>query len=178
MVRIRSQKNFNMVLLATVLVVIVVITAYAFTRQISVDLPPYLNRCLPLNGSYVYRSIPVLAINITGVPQQIPSNIGVDGNCFRPIFTLAPTGAIHIVTDVNRDYTLGDFFLIWGNTYGVSFSIFNRFQIFDYKTNQNHNLTMFINHRGQISPDTSFENYVLPRDANDTNIFLIGIDYT
>ncbi len=181
MQRLGGQKKFNMILMVSALVIIVIITAYAFTKQTSVELPNYLNRCIPLTGPYVYRSIPAVAINISGVPQQIPANIGINGNCFRPIFTLANTGAIHIVTDVDRNYTLGDFFLVWGNTYGVSYATFNQFQIFDHKTDQNHNLTMIVYHSGQgavPAPSNSFQNYVFPRNANSTDPYLIQIVYS
>jgi hypothetical protein len=52
----------------------------------------------------------------------IPGNVGFDNTCARPIHTHDTSGTLHVETDVNRNYTVGDFFLIWGkllNSSGV-----------------------------------------------------------
>src|SRR5712692_9463229 len=162
------QKMFNRIVLVAILVVTVAITAYAFTRSTSVPLPPYLDRCIPLTGSYVYRSTPQLLLNISGIDQTVPANIGVAGSCIRPIFTLSATGVIHIVTDQDRNYTLGDFFLVWGNSYGPDFAKFNQNQIFSNPTGNGHSLAMdvCIGSPPSCVPNHDFQNYVFPRNAN------------
>ncbi len=70
-----------------------------------------------------------LTILVNGTPQQIPYGIGVpgaqvqttpqgpfvtSGACFSWLHTHAPDGIIHIESPIQRTYTLGDFFDIWG----------------------------------------------------------------
>lgn len=146
-----------------VLIAVIAITAYAFYKP-TVTLPPFLDRCIPLSGPYIYRSTPQLVITIDGVNQTIPANIGIGGSCVRPIFTLTPSGVIHIFTDENRTYTLGDFFLVWGNTYGPNYAMFNGNRIFGHTTDATHGLIMTVNNQ----TDNTFQNYPFPRDANTT----------
>jgi len=171
----KRQKVFNRVVLAVVLVVFIVITAYAFTRSTTVSLPLYLNRCIPPAGPYAYQSSPQLLLNISGVDYTIPAGIGINGSCLRPLDTVDATGVIHIVTDVDRNYTLGDFFLVWGNTFGVNFATFNQNQVLTYRADgSTHTISMIVNG----SPNYSFQNYVFPRNASFRgNPALILINY-
>lgn len=56
---------------------------------------------------------PYLRIVVDGQEVPIPTNIGIQANCFEPIVTRDTSGILHIETNVVRDYTLGDFFRIW-----------------------------------------------------------------
>ncbi len=152
---------FNRILLVSILVVVIVVTAYVFTKPAPVNLPDYLNRCIPGSGPYAYQSAPQLLLNISRVDYTIPAGIGINGSCLRPLSTVDATGVVHIVTDVDRNYTLGDFFLIWGNSRGPDFATFNQNQIFNYKVEGSHTLSMIVN--GQ--PNYSFQNYVFLRNA-------------
>jgi len=58
-----------------------------------------------------------LAIRINGVPQEIPENIGVSLTCMHPIHTHGSIGEIHVESPEQRDFTLGDFFAVWGKTF-------------------------------------------------------------
>ncbi len=113
----------------------------------------------------VYDSRPQLQIIINGENQTIPARIGIAGTCVRPINTLTTSGTIHVRTDENRTYTLGDFFLVWGNTYGSAWGTFSENQIFNYRTDATHKITMEVN--GQA--EGRFESYPFPRDANTTS---------
>ena len=53
-----------------------------------------------------------------GKPVTIPANVGrpVSGQCLYWVHTHTPDGIIHIEAPMNRTFTLGDFFQIWGET--------------------------------------------------------------
>ena len=75
-----------------------------------------------------------LTIFIDGAARQIPYGIGIvpprtvqrtpegpfvtAGSCFYWLHTHAEDGIIHIESPVQRTYTLGDFFAIWGQPLG------------------------------------------------------------
>ena len=74
-----------------------------------------------------------LTIFVDGVARSIPYGIGITGpqvqgtpagpfvgggNCFYFLHTHASDGIIHIESPVQRTYTLGDFFDIWGQQLG------------------------------------------------------------
>jgi len=39
-------------------------------------------------------------------------------NCAEPLHTHDDSGQIHVESDTNRLYSVGDFFLIWGKSFG------------------------------------------------------------
>lgn len=74
-----------------------------------------------------------LTIFVHGAARQIPYGIGItnpqtqstpqgpfvgDGNCFYFLHTHAADGIIHIESPVQRTYTLGNFFDVWGQPLG------------------------------------------------------------
>ena len=69
-------------------------------------------------------SVYVLASQSNG-GVLIPANVGFDATCARPIHTHDISGTLHLETGVNRNYTVGDFFLIWNK-------IFNSSGVFPY----------------------------------------------
>ena len=150
------------------IIITVIVGAVAFLPRSSnaVPLPSYLDRCV--TGSLIYHSHPSLVININGLTSPIPTNIGSEGGCHRSLHTHDATGTVHVETDQDRDYTLGDFFLIWGNTANdASLAIFNSTQIFTNKVDATHTLTVTVN--GNIDTSGRPENIVIPRTADDTN---------
>lgn len=77
-------------------------------------------------------------------------------------------------TDQDRDYTLGDFFLIWGNwANDANLAIFNSTQIFTNRVDAAHTLTVTVNG----NPDQLFNNIIMPRNAGETAPFNIVITY-
>ena len=56
----------------------------------------------------------MLYIEIDGVSQTIPANIGLNDVCERAIHTHDATGTIHVEAQAQRDYVLNDFFDVWG----------------------------------------------------------------
>ena len=128
-----------------------------------VPLPPYLDRCV--TGAFAYHAHLNLSIVINGTSFTIPTGVGIQGSCYKPIHTHATDGVLHVETDVSADYKLGDFFLIWGNwTNDAQQAIFNSTQIFGARAVAGHTLTMTVN--GSL--DSSFENYVIPRNSGST----------
>jgi hypothetical protein len=99
-----------------------------------------------------------LDIMIDGTKEQIPSNIGIGAGIMRPVHTHDSSGELHIEGPCVRDFTLGDFFSIYEET-------FNSECIFD---NCDGEVTLTVN--GATSED--YENHVL-RDGQD-----IVISYT
>ncbi|HWF34815.1 MAG TPA: hypothetical protein VG295_05575 [Solirubrobacteraceae bacterium] len=70
-----------------------------------------------------------LTIFVDGLPRQVPYAVGITqpqpqstpegtfiagGNCFYSLHTHAADGIVHIESPVQRTYTLGNFFDIWG----------------------------------------------------------------
>ena len=75
-----------------------------------------------------------LTIFVNGSPRQVPAAIGIPGaqatdtpqgpfietgTCFYWLHTHAADGIIHIESPVQRTYTLGNFFDIWGQPLGT-----------------------------------------------------------
>ena len=71
---------------------------------------------------------------MTGSPRQVPAAIGIpgaqpeataagpfiaSGTCFYWLHTHAADGVIHIESPVQRTFTLGNFFDIWGQPLGT-----------------------------------------------------------
>jgi len=102
----------------------------------------------------------VMMIDKQNVP--VPAEIGIDDatQCMHSIHTHDDTGVIHIEAPVQKDFTLADFFYIWGKS-------FNKDQIMDSKVDATHGLKMYVDGK-EVQ---SFENLVL-QDTQD-----IFIDY-
>ncbi len=114
--------------------------------------------CLP--QEYTVQHIhPVLTLTINGQKQEVPPNIGIQNNCMHPLHTHDTVGTIHEESPEPRDYTLGDFFAVWGKVFGPD-------QIFDSKADAAHKIRMSVN--GQ--DNTEFGNYVM-KDKDDIQIF-------
>ncbi|MBI3459185.1 hypothetical protein HY061_02920 [Candidatus Azambacteria bacterium] len=93
---------------------------------------------------------PNLEIIANGQKQEISANIGIIFNCMNPLHTHDRSGLIHIESPEKRDFTLSDFFAVWGKTY-------NKNQILDYRVDANHIIRQTVN--GQEVVD--FENTIL-----------------
>ncbi len=93
---------------------------------------------------------PQLSILINGGHLGIPANIGITADCMRPIHTHDASSQLHVEWTAARDFTLGEFFRIWGKT-------FTKNQIFDYKTNETRMVILTVNG----VPNQDFENLVL-----------------
>jgi hypothetical protein len=84
---------------------------------------------------FVFHVHTHLALFVNGKPRQVPAGIGIapplgiqhkphkmifvnKGDCFAWLHTHTPDGMIHIESPIQRGFTLGDFFDIWGQPLG------------------------------------------------------------
>lgn len=116
------------------------------------------NLCVEHSGALSMHIHPELSITMDGQPVAIPANIGVDPTCMKAVHTHDETGKIHIEYPEKRDFVLGDFFAIWGQS-------FSKDQILDKKVDDTHTITVLVD--GQ--PNQDFENLIL-NDAQKIEI--------
>ncbi len=101
----------------------------------------------PLTRFHIH---PHLTIVVNNATQTIPADIGISLACMHPIHTHDDSGTIHIESPVARDFTLGDFFAVWGKT-------FNQNQILNSVVDASHTITVTVNG----SPVDTYENTVM-----------------
>jgi hypothetical protein len=110
---------------------------------------PCLNTALGVAAAYHIH--PRLAIKADGKEIMIPANIGLSlVGCERVMHTHDATGEIHIEPNYYQEFTLGDFFAVWGKS-------FSRNQILDYAPDPDHEIVMTVD--GKTSEE--FENLIL-----------------
>ena len=68
--------------------------------------------CLVPNIPLSQHIHPELTILVDGVKEMIPGNVGLL-DCERALHTHDDTGIIHVESQDKREYTLGDFFVVW-----------------------------------------------------------------
>ena len=78
-------------------------------NNISTNVP-----CLVPNLPLVIHIHPELVIEVDGVRETIPKDLGVGGICERALHTHDTTGQLHVEAQMVRDYHLQDFFDVWG----------------------------------------------------------------
>ncbi len=174
----RQRTVITFVIVAALIAIIVgVIIFYPRTPPDPVQLPPYLDHCV-IGTTTFYHSHPSLAIRISGVDQQLPVTFetGYDAGCSRVMHTHdSTTGVIHVETDQDVSYTLGDWFLVWGHWAGsLTTATFNSTQIFSNKAGPGtgHSLNMTVNGNVDNTPGdfkggnpALFQDLWLPRNA-------------
>ncbi len=104
---------------------------------------------------------PMLKIVIDGIEQTIPADIGITEDCMHPLHTHDATGKIHVESPVQKDFTLGDFFAVWGKDFSST-------KILDSIADGNAMITVTVN---GTSVDT-FENTIL----HDNDQIVISYD--
>ncbi len=83
--------------------------------------PPHIswNACITSEDYHIH---PQLSIIVQGSRYQIPHDIGVSPSCVHPLHThtdydpATQPAVIHVESPVVQDFTLGEFFLVWGQT--------------------------------------------------------------
>lgn len=68
----------------------------------------------PNEINVAYHIHPHLNITARGARQTIPANVGIAPGCIQSLHTHDTTGTIHVESRVVRDFTLGEFFQVWG----------------------------------------------------------------
>ena len=84
-------------------------------------------------------------IIINGVYFLVPSQIGITDRCYYWLHTHDVTGIIHIEAPAHREFTVGQFFDIWNKKLNNDQIRFNNDQIFNYVTNANNPLNVYVN---------------------------------
>lgn len=71
---------------------------------------------VPCSGTEMlsYHVHAYLEIDIRGTRQVVPANTGIRSNCLFWLHTHDGTGLIHVEAPVSANYTLGQFFTVWG----------------------------------------------------------------
>ena len=108
--------------------------------------------CNPMEQA-VFHIHAHLDIIINGVYFLVPSQIGIPSNCFYWLHTHDESGIIHIEAPMHRDFTLGQFFDIWGKKLSND-------QIFNYVANANNPLNVYINGT-KVSDGTNYRDIKL-----------------
>jgi len=133
----------------------------------------------PQNEPIIMHIHPTLNIIIEGSRVTVPQNIGIDSSLWKdhsidtygmkmpnmssmpgmaPLHTHDTSGTIHVESTVIRDYTLGEFFDVWGVT-------FTDTCIMDKCNDGTKTVKMFVN--GQ--PSTEFRNHIF-KDGEEISI--------
>jgi hypothetical protein len=81
-----------------------------------------------------------LDIFLNGAHLTVPPQVGIkpDERCLYWLHTHDDSGVVHIESSVTRDFTLGNFFDIWGKT-------FNNSQLFYRKADNLNSLSVYVN---------------------------------
>jgi hypothetical protein len=79
-----------------------------------------------------------LKITVNGIPQDVPSGIGIKPQCMNSLHTHDGNGEVHVESPEKRDFSLADFFAVWGKP-------FDRTQILDQKVDDLHMIRVTVN---------------------------------
>jgi sulfur carrier protein ThiS len=102
---------------------------------------------------------PEIEVIINGEKQDIPPNIGVKQNGMTALHTHEGGGVIHVESPIQKDFTVGDFFAVWGK-------IFTKDQIINSVVDESHQIIVTVNG----STVDTFENTVM----NDNDKIIIS----
>jgi hypothetical protein len=81
-----------------------------------------------------YHIHAALEIMVDGQQVTVPKNTGIRSNCLFWLHTHDDSGLIHIEASAQRDFTLGQFFAIWGESLSST-------QLLDKTSDATHEIT-------------------------------------
>ncbi len=115
-------------------------TASARAQRADAPAPPIAGiSCDAMEGQrlHIHQRLVILD---QGKPVSIPDNVGqrAEKRCFYWVHTHTPDGIVHIEAPVDRTFTLGDFFAIWGQP-------LSRTQVATAKAAKGATLTVWVN---------------------------------
>jgi hypothetical protein len=130
--RVQNSKTRNIIIIVAVAAIASGVVAAAGAGMIQPPKAPTAGS--DDNKPMVMHIHPKLALYIDGNPVTIPANIGIDSNLYKthkldaygmkmdmpsmpvmyPTHTHDTSGTIHVESNEQRDYTLGDFLDVWG----------------------------------------------------------------
>lgn len=138
---IASKKTRKYIVISGI-ILLVVISIFFFLKSISrtgtYDRDNILDINLKEHSSVNLHIHPIVEIIILGEKQEISPNIGITSNGMRVIHTHESGGTLHVESPYPQEFYLKDFFTVWGKT-------FNESCIFEYCTDENHKLSMYVN---------------------------------
>lgn len=80
-----------------------------------------------------------LAILVDGERVEVPANVGIrDNECLFWLHTHDNSGIVHIESPETRDFTLGQFFAVWGQPLSAT-------QLLDNTADSSHHITATVN---------------------------------
>ncbi len=85
-----------------------------------------------------YHIHPELAIFVDGTQIAIPQNLGVNATGMTAIHTHDEEGVIHVEAPIQKDFTLGDFFAVWGKDFSAA-------KLFDKAVDATHEIVVTVN---------------------------------
>lgn len=85
-----------------------------------------------------YHIHPELSIFVNGEEVLIPTNLGVKATGMTAIHTHDEKGVIHVEAPIQKDFTLGDFFAVWGKDFSST-------QLLENTVDKNSEIIMTVN---------------------------------
>lgn len=168
---VRRKRRQRALISITIVIVLIgiVLTAVVLLPRTG---PKFKFDCLGFEPTTLHVH-PWLRIDINGQIVTIPAAVGISnpvfgspgvatgGSCFEPLHTHDASGIIHVeASDVNSQYTLGDFFTIWDQTYGsVTIGgtshpiVFNNTDILGFKAGSGNRVTLIVDGNNSTSAD-------------------------
>ncbi len=123
----------------TVLAAIVIIAVMLLTGGSNANEPEIAGIPCESGERLTYHVHARVQIIIEGQPVEIPANVGwKPGECVYWLHTHTPDGLIHVEAPRPGDYTLGQFFAIWGQTLSAT-------QLLDRTTDAEHSIRVTVN---------------------------------
>ena len=98
---------------------------------------------------------PILQIVANGENVPMPIGIGIQPTCMSALHTHSADGVVHVESPEKRDYTLADFFAVWGQP-------FSKDEVLSYKVDATHRIRITVDGK---EVDT-FENTILRDKEN------------
>jgi len=157
--RMQEKRKIPWTLIVPAIVVVVIVFGVIYAESnigpttILTTAPGNYNFPLPCGGqgSLFMHIHPWLRIVINGQNITLPADIGISSSCTEPVHTHDASGIIHIESETNTNFTLGDFFNIWAATFAYAVInnekapiVFNSTDILGFRTNQTHSLVLFV----------------------------------
>lgn len=112
------------------------------TREVALACDPEMGQAFHIH--------PTLQIVVNGENVPLSPDIGIRQTCMTVLHTHGSDGVIHVESPEVRDFTMGDFFAVWGQS-------FNKDEVLSHRVDEAHSIRMTVN---DVEVDT-YENTVL-----------------
>lgn len=159
----------NNILAVVIVVVVILLGVFLWVnRQVPPDIQKQTSREVALgcttDMATAFHIHPELHIYVDGKEVMVPDDTGIKNGCMNAIHTHKDRPVLHVEAPVQKDFTLGDFFAVWGKD-------FSRSKLLDTVVSDGGSITVTVN--GE-KVDT-YENTIL-RDHDQIVISLQGFE--